>query len=63
MFGMETQPQEVSANPFCPWTTLYRNSGAAFDCPQFPCEHIYLDIPSILGSSGITPFKQHAATV
>lgn len=60
---METEPQEVSSDPFYPRLLLYRNSGAAIDCPQFPCEHIYLDIPSKLGSSWITAFKGYSATI
>lgn len=37
---METQPQKVSSN-LCP-ELLYRNSGAAPECPWFPYEHTYL---------------------
>lgn len=63
MFGMETQPQEVSLTLSAPELLLCGNSGAALEWPQFPCEPISLHVPSKLRSSFIIPFRQSAPPV
>lgn len=62
MFGLESRSQEVSSNLSLS-ELLCGNSGAALSVPKFPCEYIYLDVPSKLGSSLITPLKQPAPPV